>query len=89
MKKLFMPLILMILTDPVMANQVTSSSECLQMYRNYLNDHSSSRSPSRSEIKNYLENCMPAANPVNNDEPLHRKLLQIVDEEQNIITVKA
>ena len=75
----------MILADPVIANPATSTSECLQMYRNYLNDHNTSR----SEIKNYLENCLPTANPATTDEPLHRKLLQIVDEEQHIITVKA
>ncbi len=83
MKTLFMPLVLYVLSNPVQANQSVTQSECLQMYRNYLNDYSTSR----SQVMNFLDSCIPA-NHVRNDEPLHRKLLQIVDDNKKIVTVR-
>jgi hypothetical protein len=83
MKTVFMPLVLLVLSNPVLANQNLNPSECLQMYNSYLDDHNTSR----SQILNFIDNCMPV-NPANNDEPLHRKLLQIVDDNQNIVTVR-
>jgi len=82
MRILFMSLVLALLAGPVLANQ-SKPSECLQMYQNYLNDYSTSR----SQVMNLLDNCMPA-NHVRNDEPLHRKLLQIVDDNKKIVTVR-
>lgn len=84
MKTVFMPLVFLVLSNTALADQNAGRSECLQMYNNYLNDHSTSR----SQILNFIDNCMPV-NPASNDEPLHRKLLQIVDDNQNIVTVRA
>lgn len=82
MKILFMSMVLFLLADPALANQ-SKPSECLQMYQKYLNDYSTGR----SQVMNFLDSCMPA-NHVRNDEPLHRKLLQIVDDNKKIVTVR-
>ncbi len=83
MRTLFMSMALLLLADPVLANQGKPPSECLKMYRNYLNDYSTSR----SEVMSFIDDCIPA-NHARNDEPLHRKLLQIVDDNNRIVTVR-
>lgn len=83
MKTLFMSLVLLVLSNPVLANPNSNPSECLQMYRNYLNDQSTSR----SQVMNFVDNCMPSRQSVA-DEPLHRKLLQVIYGKKKIVTVK-
>lgn len=83
MRTLIMSLALLLLADPVLANQGKAPSECLKMYRDYLHDHSTSR----SQVMNFLDDCM-LTNHARNDEPLHRKLLQRVDDNKKIITVR-
>lgn len=83
MKKIFMSLILCVLTAPLQANQSREPYECLKTYENYLKYHDIGR----DQMMQYMDNCMPAK-PVMNDEPLHRKLLQIVDDDKRIITIR-
>jgi hypothetical protein len=59
MKKLLMPLVVLVLSNPVMASQNSNPSECLQMYRHYLNDQSTSR----SQVMDFVDNCMPSRQP--------------------------
>jgi len=83
MRTLLIPLMLLVLSNPVLAKQNSTSSECLQMYRNYLNDQRTSR----SQVMNFVDSCMPSRQPAV-DEPLHRKLLQVIYGEKKIVTVK-
>ncbi|MBT8119070.1 MAG: hypothetical protein KJN89_05075 [Gammaproteobacteria bacterium] len=82
MKKLFMPLFLLSLSNPVLANQYSNPSECLQMYRNQLND----QNINRSQMMEFVDRCMPSRQAL--DEPVHRKLLQVIYGEKKIITVR-
>ena len=83
MKKLLMPLVLLVLSNPVLASPNSTPSECLQMYRHYLNDQSTSR----SQVVDFIDNCMPSLQAVS-DEPQHRKLLQVIYGKKKITTVK-
>jgi hypothetical protein len=83
MKKLLMPLVVLVLSNPVMASPNSNPSECLQMYRHYLNDQSTSR----SQVMDFVDRCMPARQAVS-DEPLHRKLLQVIYGKKKIVTVR-
>jgi len=83
MRTLLMPLMLLVLSNPVLANQNRNPSECLQMYRNYLNDQSTSR----SQVMNFVDSCMPSRQPAA-DQPLHRKLLQVIYGKKKVVTVK-
>ena len=83
MKKLFMPLVLLVLSNPVLADQNIDPSKCLQMYHHYLNDQSTSR----SQVVDFIDNCMPSIQAVS-DEPQHRKLLQVIYGKKKIVTVK-
>ena len=83
MKTLFMSMVLLVLSNPVLAKQNSNPSECLQMYRNYLNDQSTSR----SQVMNFIDNCMPLGQPAT-DEPLHRKLLQVIYGKKKTVTVR-
>jgi hypothetical protein len=83
MKKLFMPLVLLALSNPVLADQNINPSQCLQMYRHYLNDQSTSR----SQVVDFMDNCMPSIQAVS-DEPQVRKLLQVIYGKKKIVTVK-
>lgn len=93
MKKTLMSIALIVLANIVLANPVlanplltktgSNASECLKMYRHYLNELSTNR----SQLMNFLDNCIPETQAVT-DEPLHRKLLQIIDGEKKIKTVR-
>jgi len=79
-----MLLILFVLSEPVLADQNNKNAECLKMYRNYMKDHNISR----SQMFYFLDSCMPA-DAVNSDEAQHQKLLQIIDDDKKVITIKA
>lgn len=83
MKPLFLTLMLLLITNPVLASHSKPPSECLQMYRSYLNDHNLNS----SKMMNFVDSCMPSKR-LNTDEPLSRKLLQIEDDDKRIVTVK-
>ncbi len=87
MKFIVMLIVLFLLTDPVLANQNQKNAECLAMYRNTLRD--TNQHP--SQILNFLEMCAPA-NAVNNlqnsSERQHQKLLQVIDVDKRVTTIK-
>ncbi|GMR01521.1 MAG: hypothetical protein BMS9Abin19_0916 [Gammaproteobacteria bacterium] len=83
MKFILMLLILLVLSDAVLADQNNNNAECLKMYRNYMKDHSISR----SQMFYFLDSCMPADSAVS-DEAQHQKLLQIIDNDEKIMTIK-
>ena len=87
MKYLVMLLMLFVLADPVLANQPNNNSACPEMYRTYLNGYDQGRSMSREQMLHFYFSCM-SSNAVNNNEPLHRKLLQRMDNVERIRTVK-
>ena len=84
MKKIFMPLFLLLLSSPVLAGQNSSPSECLRMYQGYLDD----QNISRSQVMKFVDKCMPSRRALS-DEPLHRKLLQVIHDEKEIVTVRS
>jgi len=84
MKKLFMPLFLLLLSSPVLAGQHSSPSECLRMYQGYLND----QNISRSQVMKFVEKCMPSRQALS-DEPRHRKLLQVIHDQRETVTVRS
>jgi hypothetical protein len=82
-----MLLILFLLTDPVLAKPVNSPSECLSMYRTYLDEYGTSESIPDQEMLNFIGRCLPdnAANSPTDDATYidgtqHQKLLQNVDD---------
>lgn len=83
MKKLLMSFFILVLSNPVLANPNRNPSECLQMYRHYLNDQNTSR----SQLMDFIDDCMPSRHAVS-DEPQHRKLLQVIYGKKKITTVK-
>jgi hypothetical protein len=87
MKTIMMTLILSVIASPLQANQhgnqYADPSACLKTYDHYLQGFGIGR----DEMMNFLNNCMPV-NPAINDEPQQRKLLQIVDDNKRIITVR-
>jgi len=83
MKPLFLPLLLLLIANPILASHSKPPSECLQMYRNYLNDDNLNS----SKMMNFVDSCMPSKQRPT-DEPLSRKLLQIEDDNKQIVTLK-
>ncbi len=69
MKFIFMLLVLFLLTDPVMAKPVNTSSECLNMYRTYINEYGASRLIPDAQMLDFIGRCLPDDafnNPMNN-----------------------
>ena len=93
MKFVFMLLALFVLTDPVLAQPVNNTSECLQMYRTYMNDYGTSRFIPNEKMHTFIGRCLPdnsTNNPANhNKPPRHQKLLKIIYNDKRIKTVKA
>jgi hypothetical protein len=85
MKYSVMSLILFVLADPVLAAQPGSPGECLQLYRQNLNDLDAGQLQS-SELMNYADRCMPE--PAHSDELHYYKRLQITDEDNKVFTVQ-
>ena len=87
MKTIILTLILSVTASPLQANQAgdpfANPSVCLKTYDHYLQD----LAIGRDEMMNLLNNCMPV-NPAVYDEPQQLKLLQIVDDNKPIITVR-
>ena len=54
-----MLLILFVLTDPVLAKPVSNTSECLQMYGNYINKYGASKFIPDEEMLNFIGRCLP------------------------------
>jgi len=87
MKFIFMLLVSFLLTDPVLAKPINSPSECLNMYRTYLNEYGSGDSIPDQEMLNFIGRCLPdnaANNPADDatyiDGTQHQKLLQNIDD---------
>ena len=85
MKFIFMLLILFVLTDPALAKPADNTSECLNMYHTYMNDYGASRLIPDQQMLNFIDRCLPTYS----DEPHQQKLLQIIDDNRKIMTVKA
>ena len=87
MKTIILTLVLSVIASPLQANQAedqfANPSECLKSYDHYLQGFAIGR----DEMMNLLNNCMPV-NPAIYDEPQQLKLLQIVDDNKPIITVR-
>ncbi len=79
-----MPLFLLLLSSRVLAGQNSCPSECLRMYQGYLDD----QNISRSQVMKFVDKCMPSRRALS-DEPLHRKLLQVIHDEKEIVTVRS
>lgn len=74
MKPLFILLTLFTLTGPVLAEPENGSGVFAEKYRTYPNG---------------FENVKPLPEPAFNEEPRFFKLLQIIDNDQQVITIKA
>ena len=60
MKSILMLLSLAALSSPAMANPDTNTSECLQMYRTYINDYGASKFIPPKKMLSFIYRCMPA-----------------------------
>jgi len=96
MKFIFMLLILFVLTDPVLARPVNNTSECMNMYRTYMDDYGASSYVPDAQMLNFSGRCLPddsvnnyTNTPVYKGEPQYLKHLQIIDDDKQIITPKA
>jgi len=101
MKFIFMLLILFVLTDPVLADPVltrpvNNTSECLNMYRTYMDNYGASKFIPDAQMLNFIGRCLPddsvnnyTNTPTYNGEPQYLKHLQIIDDDKMIITPKA
>ena len=83
MKFIFMLLLLFLLTDPALAKPVNTTSECLNMYHNYMDEYGASRLIPKAQMLNFIGRCLPDGTANNrSDEPgyidgtQHQKLLQ-------------
>jgi hypothetical protein len=81
-------LMMFVLINPALARQANNNSTCSDMYRTYMNEYDAGRSISNEQMLNFHNTCV-SSNAVNNDEPLHRKLLLRVDNVKRFIIVKA
>ena len=91
MKFIFMLLILFVLTNPVIAKPTNNTSECLQMYSDYMNQYGASKYFPEQVLFNFADRCLPAGSRDNTavDEYLpHQKLLRIINNNKSITTVK-
>lgn len=69
MKFILMLLALFMLTDPVMAKPVNNTSECLNIYRTYINEYGASRLIPDAQMLDFIGRCLPddaLNNPMNN-----------------------
>ena len=64
MKFIFMLLILFVLTDPVLAKPANNTSECLQMYGNYMNKYGASKFIPDEQMLDFIGRCVPAKQKV-------------------------
>jgi len=87
MKFIFMLLILFVLTDPVLAQPVNSTSECLQMYGNYLNKYGNSKSIPDEAMLNFIGRCLPD-NFIDSNQQQNLRLLRNIDNSENTTTIK-
>ena len=87
MKFIFMLLILFVLTDPVLAKPVDNTSECLQMYGNYINKYGTSKFIPDGQMLNFIARCLPA-NAAYSDRQESQKLLWSIGNNVKTITIK-
>jgi len=69
MKFILMLLALFLLTDSVMAKPVNNTSECLNMYRTYINEYGASRLIPDTQMLDFIGRCLPdnaLHDPMNN-----------------------
>ena len=88
MKFIFMLLILFVLTDPVLAKPANNTSECLQMYGNYMNKYGASKFIPDEQMLDFIGRCVPA-NAAYSNKQQNLKLLRNIDDGENTLTVKA
>ncbi len=88
MKFILMSLTLFLLADPVLARPDNNTSECLNIYRTYMNVYGASRFIPEEQMLNFIYRCLPV-DPVDSNEAQHQKLLQITDDNEKIITIKS
>jgi hypothetical protein len=95
MKFIFMLLILFLLADPVMAGPVNNTSQCLNMYHNYIEKYGTSQLIPDAQMRNFIGRCLPddsskhsMDNPIYIDGTQHRKLLRNFNNDKTV-TVKA
>lgn len=87
MKFIFMLLILFVLTDPVLAKPVDNTSECLQMYGNYINKYGASKFIPDTQMLDFIARCLPANTAYSNRQE-SQKLLWNIGYGENTITIK-
>jgi len=83
MKFIFMLLILFLLTDPVLAKPVNSTTECLNIYRGYMDEYGAGKFIPKAQMLNFIGRCLPDETSNNHsdhpdyiDGTQHQKLLQ-------------
>jgi len=86
MKYIVMSLLLSVFADPVLAAQPGSPGECFQLYRQQLHESEIGQLQS-SDLMNYADRCMPDS--AHSDEVHYYKRLQITNDDNKVITVKA
>ena len=59
MKYIFMLLILFVLTDPVLAKPINTSTECLHMYRDYIDEYGAGKFIPETQMLNFIGHCLP------------------------------
>ncbi len=59
MKFIFMLLALFLLTDPVLANPVNNTSECLSMYGHYMEEYGDSQLIPEAQVRDFIGRCLP------------------------------
>ncbi|VAW51626.1 hypothetical protein MNBD_GAMMA05-1478 [hydrothermal vent metagenome] len=86
-----MLLLLATLFSPVLAQANTNTSECLQMYRAYLNNFGASKFIPPKQMRSFIYQCMPTnylENTAHNDNRQNQGIVHINEESQKTITVK-
>ena len=87
MKSLFMLLTLTVFTAPALAGQQESSGKCLEMYRTYIEHYEAKRLNPAPLLHKYADMCIPKS--AQHNEPQYFKLLQVIKNKKDIITIKA
>ena len=91
MKFILMVVLLYMLTDPVLAKPADNTSGCLLQYSTYMNDFGTSHFIPDELMLDFIDRCLPADSiydPANSGKPQHQKLLQTIDRDRKILTIK-
>jgi hypothetical protein len=87
MKFIILSLTLFVITTPVLAKQSSNPGKCLEKYRSYFHDFEISQSQPKALLLYFADMCLPEA--PRSEDPQYFKLLQRIDDDDQVITVQA